>query len=107
MRRKKSDTKGSTMVEVMMAFLIVMLLLATFSSVLSSSTTLTRRSLELSRQNQAFEEEYYKGTGRSHLSGKLILDGEGMKIPLTKGYVSRFTSGTASRYTVEASGNGG
>lgn len=64
MRKKKQDRRwrnaGTSMVEVMIAFLIVMLLMAMFTKVVTTSISLLNRSKSTIEKTEAFDEKYYQ-----------------------------------------------
>ena len=117
MRKKKQDRRwrnaGTSMVEVMIAFLIVMLLMAMFTKVVTTSISLLNRSKSTIEKTEAFDEKYYQTEERKKRKVvsediSLVLDKENTKvrdltIALPKGKIQKYddAGGTKmSRYTV-------
>ncbi|QNM06127.1 type IV pilus modification PilV family protein [Qiania dongpingensis] len=59
-KKKKTDTAGSTMVEVLVAFLIVMIMVVMFSKVIAVSADMLKRSRQMTARYETFNENYYK-----------------------------------------------
>ena len=122
MRKKKQDRRwrnaGTSMVEVMIAFLIVMLLMAMFTKVVTTSISLLNRSKSTIEKTEAFDEKYYQTEERKTRKVvsediSLVLDKEktstnntkvrDLTIALPKGKIQKYddAGGTKmSRYTV-------
>lgn len=105
MRRDKS---GTTMVEVIVAVLIVSVVMALFAKVVGASVQMYRRSLDIIRQTEQFNEAYYKKAGEtSKVAGTLTLEEQKSKFCIElRGEISRFTDNGAggtglSRYRIE------
>ena len=67
-RRAGISKDGTTMVEVLVAFLVVMLMMAMFSKVVTTSVDLLKRSRENITKTESFNEEFYKSGVRSATS---------------------------------------
>ncbi len=63
--RFKGIKDGTTMVEVLVAFLVVMIMMAMFSKVVTASVSLLNKSRENIERTEAFNEEYYKAASQS------------------------------------------
>ncbi|MDD5953549.1 MAG: hypothetical protein PUC32_07920 [Oscillospiraceae bacterium] len=55
---RKKD--GVTMVEVLIAFIVVVLMLGAFSTIVSTSVSLTNRASQMIQNSETFQGEYYK-----------------------------------------------
>lgn len=103
------DREGTTMVEVLVAILIVMIVMAMFSKVVTASVTLYHKSAAVIENTEHFNEVYYKKDSidsRQTLSGvgfRLKLEG-GTVISLPKGEVKKFTDSETGfvRYSIES-----
>lgn len=60
MKKKKMNNKGSTMVEVLVAFLLVTIILAALYQVIQFSSRMYLKSVDMKRQMEAFEAAMYK-----------------------------------------------
>ena len=122
MRKKKQDRRwrnaGTSMVEVMIAFLIVMLLMAMFTKVVTTSISLLNRSKSTIEKTEAFDEKYYQteerketqSCKRGHFPGTgqgkrrvLIIRGQGSDHRASERKIQKYddAGGTKmSRYTV-------
>ncbi|MCD2492422.1 hypothetical protein LQE92_07215 [Lacrimispora sp. NSJ-141] len=67
-KSKKTDTAGSTMVEVLVAFLIVMIMVVMFSKVIAVSADMLKRSQQMTARYETFNENYYKTENRKRRS---------------------------------------
>ncbi len=67
-KNKKTDTAGSTMVEVLVAFLIVMIMVVMFSKVIAVSADMLKRSQQMTARYETFNENYYKIENRKRRS---------------------------------------
>ena len=63
--RFKGIKDGTTMVEVLVAFLVVMIMMAMFSKVVTASVSLLNKSRENIERTEVFNEEYYKAASQS------------------------------------------
>lgn len=82
------------MVEVLVAFLVVMLMLAMFSRVAAASVRMYRKSGEIITRTEKFNEKYYKKTEiekRQDVGGTLSLMSEDGEIPLPGGKLRKYT----------------
>ena len=61
-QNKKISNTGSTMVELIVAFAVLLLAMASWSKVVTATTELTRRSVEMRNQRVIFEKCFYLGT---------------------------------------------
>lgn len=118
MKRKTVGNAGSSMVEVLVAFLVVMIMMAMFSKVVAVSVDFYRRSHSAIERTEQFNEKYYKTAERANradVAGTLSLEldtektsvenrpsGE-VKIALPKGRLQKYkdTAETKmSRYSI-------
>lgn len=113
MKNKKNKNAGSSMVEVLVAFLVVMMMLAMFSRVAAVSVQMFRKSRETIAKTEQFNEKYYKKTEiekRQDIGSMLVLEVNGDEIPLPKGKLQKYTDGESQmvRYSiaVEAADDG-
>jgi Tfp pilus assembly protein PilV len=63
---KKRKTRGSTMVEVIVAFAVLMIVLACFAEITGLCLQMAKRSSEARRRNEALYQAYYTDTNRSN-----------------------------------------
>ena len=71
-KRRKNSTSGSTMVEVLIAFLVVMVMIVMFSRVVLTSSKMLVTSQKMIEKNESFNAGYYKTAnqaGRQKLEG--------------------------------------
>lgn len=59
-KRRKNSTSGSTMVEVLIAFLVVMVMIVMFSRVVLTSSKMLVTSQKMIEKNESFNAGYYK-----------------------------------------------
>lgn len=102
-KRQRSTKDGTTMVEVLVAFLVVMIMMAMFSKVVTASVDLLKKSRENIERTEAFNEQYYKtGTQeKQNAVGSIALEVD----PKTSGYnradpISLPLSGDLQSYTL-------
>lgn len=120
MKRKKRSlgNAGTSMIEVLVAFLVVVLMMAMFSKVTAVSLDMYRKAGNIIAKSEQFNEKYYKTAeraNRSNVAGTLSLElntaktssdnrasGE-VKIVLPKGTLQKYrdTGGTnMTRYSI-------
>ena len=64
--RSMRGNAGTTMIEVLVAFLVVMMMMAMFSKVVSVSVDFYRRSMDTIERTERFNEKYYKTAERAN-----------------------------------------
>lgn len=109
------ETKGTTMVEVLVAVLIVMIVMTMFNKVVASSADIYQKSLKAIRETEDFNAEYQTKdaqAGKESLEGTIILKEESgrIEIMLPHGQVKKYTDsdGTGiSRYSIDEKSGGG
>lgn len=70
------NKSGSTMIEVLVAVVVVLLVTATFSNIISASTKMLSSSMKIIADTETFNEEYYKTkniNARKPATGRLKL----------------------------------
>lgn len=70
------DKQGTTMIEVLVAVIVVLLVTATFSNVISASTKMLSSSMDIIAETESFNKEYYrteKYEHRKQTTGRLSL----------------------------------
>lgn len=104
--------KGTSMVEVMVAFLIIVLMVALFGKVVTLSMDIFQKSRSMTEKMEFFNAEYYKKDQqgeKTRISGELSLteqkenQSEGVSIPLPQGKLKKYTQDTQgfTRYFIE------
>lgn len=78
MRLKKccANTRGTSMIEVLVAFVLVLLMTAAFSKVVAVSVRMLSNSLKIIKETESFNEQYYTNqaySDRKDVEGKLKL----------------------------------
>lgn len=59
-RKKRMNNSGSTMAEVLIGFVLLMVILASLQHIVQVSSNLTFQSVDLRGEQQAFQSEYYQ-----------------------------------------------
>ena len=78
-RKIQENKDGSTMIETLVAFLVVVLVILMFSKVVSVSSQVLNRTRQIMKENEAFNAEYYKldssgkGTRRTPVKSDVVL----------------------------------
>ena len=78
-RKIQENKDGSTMIETLVAFLVVVLVILMFSKVVSVSSQVLNRTRQIMKENEAFNAEYYKldssgkGTRRTPVKSDFVL----------------------------------
>lgn len=60
MKKKKTDNRGMTMVEVLMGFVLLSIMLGMLSQIISFSSSLYRQSVDIKRMEEYMEQYLYK-----------------------------------------------
>lgn len=112
---KKAARAGSSMVEVLVAFLVVMLMMALFARAVTASVQLLSRSKATVEKTESFNEKYYMTAERAKredvsTSLALVLDkdktssnntGSGtITLALPKGKLQKYTDNEMTRYSI-------
>lgn len=104
----KGKNAGTTMVEVIVAVMIVSIVMAMFGKVVGASVRMYSRSIAIIRENENFNENYYKTDSintREEVSGNMTLKekGSGVTITLPKGSVKKYTDSASGivRYSIQ------
>lgn len=101
MRKRKRNNRGSTMVEVLAAMMIVVMVAVLFGKTVMMSAEILRKSKDMAAATERFEAEFYReDSNRITVSEDLALAGEGVTIPLSRGSLERFEGEEMSRYTI-------
>ena len=114
-RKIQENKDGSTMIETLVAFLVVVLVILMFSKVVSVSSQVLNRTRQIMKENEAFNAEYYKldssgkGTRRTPVKSDVVLfeadeDGKktGEEISLGKDSgMQYYTDGKRYMYSVK------
>lgn len=104
--------KGTSMVEVLAAFLIIVLMIAMFGRVVTLSMGILQISQKVMENMETFNSEYYREENKEKqtaISGNLSLKedwgnrSDGTSIPLLKGKLKKYTDDRTglSRYFIE------
>ena len=103
---------GTSMVEVLTAFLVIVLMITMFGKVVTLSMGILQRSQKVMENMETFNSEYYQEKNKEKqtlISGRLSLKedwknpSEGTVIPLSQGELKKYTDDTTglSRYFIE------
>ena len=103
---------GTSMVEVLTAFLVIVLMITMFGKVVTLSMGILQRSQKVMENMETFNSEYYQEKNKEKqtlISGRLCLKedwknpSEGTVIPLSQGELKKYTDDTTglSRYFIE------
>lgn len=103
---------GTSMVEVLTAFLVIVLMITMFGMVVTLSMGILQRSQKVMENMETFNSEYYQEKNKEKqtlISGRLSLKedwknpSEGTVIPLSQGELKKYTDDTTglSRYFIE------
>ena len=103
---------GTSMVEVLTAFLVIVLMITMFGKVVTLSMGILKRSQKVMENMETFNSEYYQEKNKEKqtlISGRLSLKedwknpSEGTVIPLSQGELKKYTDDTTglSRYFIE------
>ena len=103
---------GTSMVEVLTAFLVIVLMITMFGKVVTLSMGILQRSKKVMENMETFNSEYYQEKNKEKqtlISGRLSLKedwknpSEGTVIPLSQGELKKYTDDTTglSRYFIE------
>ncbi|MDD7209236.1 MAG: hypothetical protein PUH29_04165 [Lachnospiraceae bacterium] len=105
-RKVLSSRRGTSMVEVLAAFLIIVMMTAMFGRVVTLSMGMLQKSREKIAEEETFNSEYYKKENEKEqkkISGNLSLEGNGSSVPIPKGTLKKYTDQTTglTRYFIE------
>lgn len=103
---------GTSMVEVLAAFLVIVLMITMFGKVVTLSMGILQRSQKVMENMETFNSEYYQEKNKENktlISGRLSLkeawknSSEGTAIPLPQGELKKYTDDATglSRYFIE------